>query len=70
MNYLTLDEVYAIHLKMIEVGGGRGDIHDFTLLHSAIERLKSYLWRARAISHAMEESSGTYPFTDQKSSFR
>jgi death on curing protein len=40
MNYLSLDEVYAIHQRMIQIGGSRGDIHDFTLLHSAIERAK------------------------------
>lgn len=40
MNFLTLEDVYAIHQRMIVVGGGRGDIHDFTLLHSAVERPK------------------------------
>jgi death-on-curing protein len=41
MNYLTLDDVYAIHQRMIHIGGGRIDIHDFTLLHSAAERPKA-----------------------------
>jgi len=41
MNFLTLDEVLAIHERMITVGGGRIAIHDFTLLHSAIERPKA-----------------------------
>lgn len=41
MKYLTLDEVYAIHTRMISVGGGRSDIHDFALLHSAVERPKA-----------------------------
>jgi len=41
MNYLTLDDVYAIHQRMIHIGGGRIDIHDFTLLHSAVERPKA-----------------------------
>jgi death on curing protein len=40
MKYLSLDEVYVIHQRMIQIGGGRNDIHDFTLLHSAIERPK------------------------------
>jgi death-on-curing protein len=40
MKYLSLDEVYAIHQRMIKIGGGRGDIHDFSLLHSAIERAR------------------------------
>jgi len=41
MNYLTIDDVYTIHQTMIAVGGGRGDIDDFTLLHSAVERPKA-----------------------------
>lgn len=38
--YLSIDEVLAIHKTMIELFGGRPDIHDFTLLHSAVERPK------------------------------
>lgn len=38
--YLSIDEVMAIHKTMIELFGGRPDIHDFTLLHSAVERPK------------------------------
>lgn len=41
MRFVTLDEVLAIHDRMLEVGGGRQGIHDFTLLHSAIERPKA-----------------------------
>lgn len=41
MIYLTLEEVIVIHDKMLEVGGGREGIRDFTLLHSAIERPKA-----------------------------
>ena len=36
--YLAIDEVMVIHEKMIEEFGGRAPIHDFTLLHSAVER--------------------------------
>ena len=39
--YLTIDEVLFIHEIMISLYGGRGDIHDFTMLHSAIERPKA-----------------------------
>lgn len=39
--YLSIDEVVAIHESMIALFGGRGEIHDFTLLHSAIERPKA-----------------------------
>ena len=39
--YLEIDEVYNIHEKMLEVGGGRSGIRDFTLIHSAVERPKA-----------------------------
>ena len=38
IRYLAIDEVMVIHEKMIEEFGGRSPIHDFTLLHSAVER--------------------------------
>lgn len=41
MTYLDLEEVLAIYEKMIEIGGGREGIRDFTLLHSAVERSKA-----------------------------
>ncbi len=71
MNYLTLEDVYAIHQRMIAVGGGRGDIHDFTLLHSAVERPKvtfggrelyPTIWnKAAALLHSLIKN---YPFDD------
>lgn len=41
MFYLEIDEVLAIHEKVIEVSGGRSGVLDFTLLHSACERPKA-----------------------------
>lgn len=38
--YLGIDEVLLIHQTMIKLYGGRPDIHDFTMLHSAVERPK------------------------------
>lgn len=38
--YLEIDEVLLIHQTMTEMFGGRPDIHDFTMLHSAVERPK------------------------------
>lgn len=71
MNYLTLEDVYAIHRTMIAVGGGRGDIHDFTLLHSAVERPKATfggqdlypsVWtKAAALLHSLVKN---HPFDD------
>ena len=71
MNYLTLEEVYAIHQRMILVGGGRGDIHNFTLLHSAVERPKATfggqelypsVWlKASALLHSLVKN---HPFDD------
>lgn len=41
MFYLEIDEVLAIHDKLVEVSGGRPGVLDFTLLHSACERPKA-----------------------------
>lgn len=40
--FISLEEVIAIHERMLEIGGGREGISDFTLLHSAVERPKAY----------------------------
>lgn len=71
MNYLTLEDVYAIHRTMIAIGGGRGDIHDFALLHSAVERTKATfggqdlyptVWeKAAALLHSLVKN---HPFDD------
>ncbi|OGG01644.1 hypothetical protein A2W14_07140 [Candidatus Gottesmanbacteria bacterium RBG_16_37_8] len=39
--YIKIEEIVAIHERMIEIGGGREGIRDFTLLHSACERPKA-----------------------------
>ncbi len=39
--FITIEECYLIHEKMIEIGGGRGGVRDFTLIYSAIERPKA-----------------------------
>lgn len=41
IKYLDIAEVYSIHEKMLEIGGGRSGIKDFTLIHSAVERPKA-----------------------------
>ncbi|EKE14144.1 MAG: hypothetical protein ACD_12C00658G0011 [uncultured bacterium] len=41
IRYLFIDEVIVIHNRMIELFGGREDVHDFTMLHSATERCKA-----------------------------
>lgn len=41
IKYLDIVEVYFIHEKMLEIGGGRSGIRDFTLIHSAVERPKA-----------------------------
>lgn len=38
--YIDIEEVYQIHERMLKVGGGRPEVRDFTLLHSAVERPK------------------------------
>ncbi|MBI2268564.1 MAG: type II toxin-antitoxin system death-on-curing family toxin [Candidatus Blackburnbacteria bacterium] len=71
MKFVTLDEVLAIHDKMLQIGGGRAGIHNFTLLHSAIERPKaqfagSYLYTsiwlmAASLLHSLVKN---HPFQD------
>ena len=41
IRYLFIDEVMVIHDRMIKLFGGREDVHDFTMLYSAIERCKA-----------------------------
>lgn len=41
MQYISLEEVLAIHSEVVKDFGGNGGIRDFGLLHSAIERPKS-----------------------------
>ena len=41
IHYLEIDEVVAIHEEMIFLYGGREDVHDFAMLHSAVERPKA-----------------------------
>lgn len=71
MKFLELEEVLAIHDAMLGVGGGRAGIHDFTLLHSAVERPKAHfgdnylygsLWlMAAALMHSLVKN---HPFED------
>lgn len=39
--FLSIDEVIAIHETVVLLFGGRVDMRDFTLLHSAVERSKA-----------------------------
>lgn len=41
IKYIDIFEAYQIHERMLNVGGGRKGIRDFTLLHSAVERPKA-----------------------------
>lgn len=71
MQFITLDEVLIIHDLMLDVAGGREGIHDFHLLHSAIERPKaqfagkflySSIWlMAAALLHSLVKN---HPFED------
>lgn len=71
VRFVTIDEVLAIHDRMLAVGGGRGGIHDFTLLHSAVERPKAQfggkflypsLWLAAAA--LLQSLVKNHPFED------
>ena len=71
MKFITIDEALAVHERMLEIGGGREGIHDFTLLHSAIERPKAQfggvflytsIWlMAAAMLHSLVKN---HPFED------
>ena len=41
MNYLPPEQVLFIHYRLIEETGGRHDIRDFSLLHSALAKPKA-----------------------------
>lgn len=41
MKFVSIEEAYAIHERMLKVGGGRAGIHDFAMLHSVVERPKA-----------------------------
>lgn len=71
MRYLTIDEVMVIHEEMILLFGGAMDVHDFGLLHSAVERpratfggedlYKTVFEKAAALIHSLILN---HPFTD------
>ena len=71
MQFITLDEVLIIHDLMLDIGGGREGVHDFSLLHSAIERPKAQfdgvhlyttIWlMGAALLHSMVKN---HPFDD------
>jgi len=71
VRFVTIDEALAIHDRMLAVGGGRSGIHDFFLLHSAIERPKAQfggkylylsLWQAAAA--LLQSLVKNHPFVD------
>lgn len=41
IRYLFIDEVMVIHDRMIKLFGGKEEVHDFTMLHSATERCRA-----------------------------
>ncbi len=69
--YVTIDEAYAVHERMVEIGGGRARVRDFTLLHSAVKRPKATfrgydmhktIWsKAAALMHSLIMN---HPFSD------
>lgn len=71
MKFITLDEVLVIHNRMLKIGGGREGVHDFTLLHSAIERPKAqfggkYLYSSIWLMAAalLQSLVKNHPFSD------
>lgn len=69
--FLSLEEIIAIHEKMIEIGGGLSNIRDIELLHSAVERPKvmfggKYLYQSiLGMGSALLQSlAKNHPFVD------
>lgn len=71
MRFISLEEVLGIHDLMLEIAGGRAGLHDFTLLHSAVERPKAHfggehlyatIWLAAAA--LMQSLVKNHPFED------
>lgn len=71
MNWLSIDEVYAIHEEIIQKAGSIASVRDFSLLHSAVERPKAayggiefyptIFVKAAALLHSL---CMNHPFTD------
>lgn len=69
--FVTIDEVYAIHLAIIKRAKTKASVRDFALLHSAVERPRSaYLGRflypdifAKAAAF-LQSLCLNHPFTD------
>lgn len=70
-NYISIDEVLAIHDRVIKETGGKKGILDFALLHSATERPKatfggtelypSIFEKAASLMHSLIQN---HPFND------
>jgi len=69
--HLSIEQIVYIHDEMIKTFGGRPYIHDFTMLHSAVERPKatfdqkdlypSVLGKGAALIHSLISN---HPFDD------
>lgn len=69
--YLSIEQVVYIHDEMIQTFGGRPDVHDFTMLHSAIERPKATFDQKDLYPTIWEKATAmtqslilNHPFTD------
>jgi len=69
--YITIEDVYVIHKRMIEIGGGSGGVRDIDLLHSAVERSKAtfggkdlYPTLFLKASALLQSLMGNHPFED------
>lgn len=68
---ITIEDVYVIHKRMIDIGGGSAGVRDIDLLHSAVERSKatfggtdlypSLFTKAAAL---LQSLMGNHPFDD------
>ena len=69
--YITIEDVYVIHKRMVEIGGGSAGLRDMGLLHSAVERPKAtfggndlYPNIFSKASALLQSLMGNHPFED------
>ena len=69
--YITIEDVYVIHKRMIDIGGGSAGVRDIDLLHSAVERSKAtfggndlYPTLFTKAAALLQSLMGNHPFDD------
>lgn len=69
--YISIEDVYIIHKRMVTIGGGSEGLRDMGLLHSAVERPKAtfggndlYPTLFSKAAALLQSLMGNHPFED------